>query len=942
MPNRELNDPMEKSNEIAHVNAELIPQDNSADSDDKAVSRRRVLEAGAAALALLMMPKLAFGATCPGGNPPDERGWFGSGNGSVVHHGGNYIGVTSKTWWWQVGYSWDASQWLCLSFRIYVESIFTDELYDIFKIHVQAKCGDVNTANDSRIWFSKYKDNYLHFWVSNLGIAGSCQKNDWEDNRYLAFSNENLGGGRRSWWSITGWSDLGYDSPTYLYKRNNGLQDAYFGLGVYVYNVMCGGVNNWTTPDRVFLSGFTSSPDTFMGSDIHAKIDKITLDQDMSLFGKIVAIVPDSVKSGYQCLDVDAAGQSSGTLVHLYGADGSGTNYTQRNFIMGLGAMDERGGITFTIFPAHVKGFSRVLNASGGRGYLEQAAQNRTAPSSTQTLQLYGDDNTIAGRFWVTKSVDKNGRYNIISDASGFAFDQADGKTAEGTIVRLHSDGILGSEWSNEAHKWRIEEVFFKGTISLDAERVEPGKTISVIDPSKTCTPYDQGGTGSVKYLYRWYWMKDERESPFAENKYPEAFTLSSWCHLAYCGDQVWRDAYAGAGYPVRDTNFFVESFKLRIKYGSGFIENNADFGAICYAGCMGIENSGDFSWSDVCRDGEELGKGGVSNRITGIKIWLEGDISKEYDIAYRAFIYGQGWTERFHSNGGSQDDAELCGSDDASGSKGAIKCIQVFAIPKPRGAKLAREFAEDNSFIPENSHSGGYLTAQAMLALNLDDTSGFDGHKMIADAYQGDSSKGLEALPVPPTPPVRVGIKVFYYVDGETDPCFEEEYKMGTTYQVNPDATASGQKDNCLDLVCWYTDPEYTQPYEPQALDSSLKLYGYNPCSVKYDTTTRSSVLDTSYNWSTDADLGTALDLAALYPQDEVVKYGTKLTFAGPWSAWCEDAGKTRCVSSTPGVYATAAASGSPILSATIKGNTTVYVDWPWSGYDGVMSARS
>ena len=167
-------------------------------------------------------------------------------------------------------------------------------------------------------------------------------------------------------------------------------------------------------------------------------------------------------------------------------------------------------------------------------------------------------------------------------------------------------------------------------------------------------------------------------------------------------------------------------------------------------------------------------------------------------------------------------------------------------------------------------------------------------------------------------------------------------EYEMGTTYQVNPDATAAGQKDNCLDLVCWYTDPEYTQPYESQELATSLKLYGYNPCSVKYDTTTRSSVLDTSYNWSTDADLDTALDLAALYPQDEIVKYGTKLTFAGPWSAWCEDAGKTRCVSSTPGVYATAAASGSPILSATIKGNTTVYVDWPWSGYDGVMSARS
>ena len=408
------------------------------------------------------------------------------------------------------------------------------------------------------------------------------------------------------------------------------------------------------------------------------------------------------------------------------------------------------------------------------------------------------------------------------------------------------------------------------------------------------------------------------------------AIVLPMLIVLAFCLIQVCLIAYEGTAMSAA-----IESAAMKSDFSAAIASGNVN---------QAVKDELASNTPGIVKDNITVtnSKGGVSNRITGIKIWLEGDIAKEYDIAYRAFIYGQGWTERFHSNGGSQDDAELCGSDDASGSKGAIKCIQVFAIPKPRGAKLAREFAEDNSFIPENSHSGGYLTAQAMLALNLDDTSGFDGHKMIADAYQGDSSKGLEALPVPSTPPPPVGIKVFYYVDGETDPCFEEEYEMGTTYQVNPDATAAGQKDNCLNLVCWYTDPECTQPYEPRALDTSLKLYGYNPCSVKYDTTTRSSVLDTSYNWSTDADLGTALDLATLYPQDEVVKYGTKLTFAGPWSAWCEDAGKTRCVSSTPGVYANAAASGSPILSATIKGNTTVYVDWPWSGYDGVMSARS
>ena len=435
------------NNKITHVNAELIPQDNSADNDDKAVSRRRALEAGAAALALLMMPKLAVGATCPGGNPPDEKGWFGSENGSVVHHGGKYIGVTSKTWWWQVGYSWDASQWLCLSFRIYVESIFTDELYDIFRIHVQGKCGDVNTATGHRIWYSKYKDNYLHFWVSNLGIAGSCQRTDWEDNKYFAFSNENLGGGNRWWWSITDWTDLGYDSPTYLYKRNNGLQDAYFGLGIYVYNVVSGGVNNWTTPDKVFLNGFTSSSDSFMGSDIHAKIDKITLDQDMSLFGRIVAIVPDAVKSGYQCLDVVNAGQVSMTGVHLYGSDGTGAQFTMRNFIMGLGAMDERGGITFYIYPAHVKGFKLVLNAYGGGSELAAAARERRAPSTTQSLYLYQDDNSNACRFWVTKSVDENGRYNIISDASGFALDLA-ALYPQDEVVKYGTKLTFAGPWS--------------------------------------------------------------------------------------------------------------------------------------------------------------------------------------------------------------------------------------------------------------------------------------------------------------------------------------------------------------------------------------------------------------------------------------------------------------------------------------------------------------
>lgn len=929
---------MSEKKEIVHVDAELIPKNDSEtkDSDERAISRRRVLEAGAAVLGLFMLPKLAFGKPSGWVSPPDYYGWPDAANGSVVANGGNKITTRSHFNYWNVGNEGDNDpQWIGYAFALTVKSIFTNELYNIICTYVMANCGDFNNLYNwnlrrySRLWYSKYKDNRLKFWVD-----GSCKI----DEHGMAFTNEppicNYGSGG---WYMSGFRDYGYSSPVFLYRKEKNETSHWFGLEFGIYNVMKDGVSGSRyTWDNLYINPKTS--DNCPG-DIQAKNDRIVLDQDMSLYGKIVAIVPDAVKSGNECVDVANGGQTSGTGVHLWGASGTGARYTMRNFIMGLGAMDERGGITFYIYPAHVKGFKLVLNAYGGSNELVNAARNRRAPSSTQSLYLSQDDNSTACRFWVTKSVDQNGRYNIISDASGFALDRADGGTGNGVAVRLHSDGINGSEWTNEAHKWRIEEVFFKGTISLDADRVEPGKAISVLDPSTTCTPYDYYSTGSVKYLYRWYWFDKAQDTVFEKNKYTEAFKLFSWCHLAECGDQIWRDAYAGAGYPVKDTNFYVEAFKLKMNYDGSDVSGDSDFGSICYAGCTGISGSGDFTWSDVCRDGEMLGATSVSNRLTGIKIWLEGDIAEEYDLAYRAFIYGKGWTQRYHSNGGSQEDAELCGAD---GDAGALKCIQVFAIPKPRGAKLVREFAEDNSFIPAAEHSGGYITSQAMLALNLDDTSGFDGHKMITDAYQGNPEEGLNALPVPPTPPPQIGIKVWYYVDGEDKPCFDEDYEIGTTYQVNPDAVSAGQKENCLDLVCWYIDPEYTQPYEPTELDTSLKLYGYNPCSVKYDTTTRSSVLDTSYNWSTDSSMATALDLTALYPQDEVVKYGTKLTFAGPWSAWCEDAGKTRCVTSTPGIYATADASGSPITSATIKGNTTVYVDWPWSGYDGVMSARS
>ena len=152
--------------------------------------------------------------------------------------------------------------------------------------------------------------------------------------------------------------------------------------------------------------------------------------------------------------------------------------------------------------------------------------------------------------------------------------------------------------------------------------------------------------------------------------------------------------------------------------------------------------------------------------------------------------------------------------------------------------------------------------------------------------------------------------------------------------------AKDAAQKEGCLEVSGWFVDPGYTTPYEPCGHTADFNLYAYNSCSLEYGTTSRSCVLDASYRWKADEAMARDLDLAALYPAKSAVRYGEAVTFAGPWSAWWSDMGKTRKVTSAPGVYAAQAATGSPVASAKLKRNSVVYVDWPWTGYDGVASA--
>ena len=318
---------------------------------------------------------------------------------------------------------------------------------------------------------------------------------------------------------------------------------------------------------------------------------------------------------------------------------------------------------------------------------------------------------------------------------------------------------------------------------------------------------------------------------------------------------------------------------------------------------------------------------------IVGVEFWLEGEIARHYDLDYRAYNRAGHWSAHRYSDGEGNHPA----AGDMSTSLGSF---QVHMVPKPTDAKVVREWSTEPEYTPTMDDSGKYLyclcrlsAAQPGAASSAAAGGDYGDHDWMLDRFQGTVAS--------PAPTKVLGDPwVYYYVDGEKKPCFSEEAAYGAIYSPPSAAKAAAQKEGCLEVSGWFVDPEYATPYVPQELSRDLKLYAYNSCSLEYETTDSSCVLDASYGWKADEAMTRDLDLDSTYPARAVVRWGEEVTFAGPWSAWCSDMGKTRKATSTPGVYSTRSASGSPLLKAAVKKNATVFVDWPWAGYDGVVSA--
>lgn len=318
---------------------------------------------------------------------------------------------------------------------------------------------------------------------------------------------------------------------------------------------------------------------------------------------------------------------------------------------------------------------------------------------------------------------------------------------------------------------------------------------------------------------------------------------------------------------------------------------------------------------------------------IVGVEFWLEGEIAGHYDLDYRAYNRAGHWSAHSYSDGEGNHPA----AGDMATSMGSF---QVHMVPKPAGAKVVREWSADPEYTPTMDDSGKYLhclcrlsAVQPTAASSAAAGGDYGDHDWMLDRFQGTVASAAPTL-------VLGNLRIKYYVDGESEPCYTDQALPNAVYETPAAAKAAAQKEGCLEVSGWFVDPEYATPYTPRELTGDLELYAHNSCSLEYGTTSRSCVLDASYRWKADEAMTRDLDLDSTYPARAVVRWGEEVTFAGPWSAWCSDMGKTRKATSTPGVYSTRSASGSPLFKAAVKKNATVFVDWPWAGYDGVASA--
>lgn len=850
-----------------------------------------------------------------------------------------FFGKSTNAGAWNVdryGYQKLQAEFACV-----VECDWSDELYDHIVFRPFYYCASLDKSYGKPLW---------------LGAS------DGDDNRSYVFLNSKQTGSFQgnlinSGWS-KGWLVNGfYEGPgceTFV-RRQGAPHDEKVQARMDIWNVWVNGVPANKNPDDIKFRRY--APD----NDMSINVEKIWLENDMSLMGGIFKIIP--VCAPEMRLDLsqgvaDAnnnaiASYENGRKVVIW-TDYDGVN---QNWMMKPNKNDGKGTFTFCV--------ANMLGPGLDRGLDNRGHTSPTMDRGHAEIWRNPESTNLTNSWWVhhepsiTNETDHKCWF-FTSDADGQRLDLW--STGKGANPQVYSAACPG-RWAQQAGaQWMLEEARCHGSVALSQDLMRAGETVEIQgwhnrigDDTEMILPLgyirDSVNESSLPVypIFRLY-MTDE-EAEVTDD--PDAVIMASCGVVTWDSNQLECPSHRHIGWP--HGGHPIHNLEMRLE-GSKF-PGSIHYAARPQAGGEWIEGS----------DGVRILEPD-SSPIAQVKIWLEGEISKHYDLCYRAFVGGLGWVGPYYSNSGSAEGAPTAGANESS--TGKIAGLNVHLIRKPENGRVVREFSDDEDFVVDEAWGSGFIYAAAMLGIR---TVPFTDVTVWTDRYMGT---------VVSKPSKVESVCVEYYADGIDEAHLvyrDSNVHSGDAYApVDAALEAAGKRPCNLDahfgedaasgFTGWFKDTILINPAASLEIPEkgALKLYGRNRCtlrieyaegSVEPDAGTvfrkkpsdRAEVVDgalglVDFTERNEKHRLDKIDLPAI--GDDGVAHaafyrGESVTLAGSADVFTkqEDGTWRRLV--FKGYMPDKAGGGSPLSTIKMERDTTVYAMWAYAESDGVASAK-
>ena len=801
---------------------------------ETSISRRGLFAALAVAAGLgLLGADDAFGWDYWGQNAGIGQGFwdaYGMLNGyvgrsrSYKNPGAKCMGYATSWCEWTC---WPGTQQLRCALNLQIECDYENTLWYHLSFYPLSACGDTNYGTSHRLWYDNGEDD-------NRGRIYEDVPN--EAHKILNFNCDLINSyagcpspAQQATFN-TGWEHRSYKDTSKWYRRTgNGFSHS-FAAWFELRDIRIDKVWHSEWGAKAFGTGWcaTGFPAIPHGSR-----------QDFfGMVCRVHAAVDDSLN-----WDVCNAKTSNRTPVYqqeLFAGTGKAKPEPNLNqlFLTEFANFQEIGGdyadadqsYLITFRPAHVVDGSAALNAYGGGPF--DGTDIRSSTKREFVIYKYVAADRACG-WWLVDNWNSDGTKNavqVISDASGQAVNRYGGTTAKPTQLFMWHGGYDTDTQKNKASEWVIEEVPFTGTLELNngAEKIDWPQAPTCGDPFATCYPakrelWEKVGEPTAM-IYRWYAAPSPDPAP------DEDAVVMGQARIAKTGDFMEIPAYRHVGTNF-NPDYTLEAFRLYLK-GTSYE------GSIGYM-ALSCDNG---TWSDARADGEWIGQGGSSPRWSQVKVWLEGEVARHYDLEVRTLQSDISWN-RAYVNATSAESASAVG---VAGK--TLRCLQVALIPKPTDAVLVKEFSRDARKLEltedeADALNGMYLSCAVQQEFKTEKRSGTAEAWPLVHRFHGTVV----------TPGVMYYAKkatITYYADGvDDDHIVYIDHADTGKYTASEAATQAALKGVCnlnehfgdalsSGYTGWFANKALSEPFTGANLvmGQEISIYGRNRCTLRVD----------------------------------------------------------------------------------------------------------